>query len=989
MLRLIQSFQPQSTKPMFQRKILCVMILCATEVFLPLLGIAQHNLGMPKVVNYSRAEYKGGIQSWAITQDAYNRLYVANNEGLLVYDGTTWQKFSLPNKTILRCLKFGTDGKLYAGAQNEFGYFTPDAVGRLRFVSLKHKLPENEKNFADVWDVEIGNNSVFYRTNKHIFELTNNKIIIHPTASTWLAIFLHKGALLAQDASKGILIYNNYRWQTYIAKSQLPAELNITDATQYQKDTTLLCTIKHGLFLLTNHTLLPFAIPGAYQHNHYTALTVLKDNTLYIGTYSKGIYHVSRNGTLLENINAQYNLQNNTVQCLYEDSGGNIWAGLDNGISYIALNNGIKHINPAAFNNGAGYCVSVLKNEMFFALSTGLQYVTLPYATDICAANGAATEILPGLTWHITNYKNDLLVGRDDGFWRIAHHKASCVTNNSGYWSFKSIASSDTLTAGNYTGIQYFKANTNSFTSLNNFPKFNESSRYIETDGHFLWVSHPYRGVFRLNTQTQSLKKFTHQNGFPADLDNHVFKIKNKIVFATIKGVYEYDALQDKIVPSSAYSEVFGDIPLRYLKEDSLGNVWFVQEKMLGVADYSSPKPTIHYVPELNNKMLSGFENIYAHNPQNILVGAENGFYHINYTKYLKSLRPFNVYLKLVKAVSNQDSVFWGGFGSSQAAINQIGYQFNSLHFSFASSILHNAVEYSYYLDGFDKEWYNWTNKNEKEYTNLPEGTYTFRLKARNGPSHQSAEYAFTFSIAPPWHRTWWAYVIYMCIILLLTYTLYKFLEKQQQKKQQKARLAEIKKLEDEQKQLRYEHQIALEKKAKQVIQLQNEKLEAEIEHKNAELTSMAMNLVQKKEFIYKISEELNRLNSSEQTSVGKTELKRILRRLTSDEKLDKEWEQFSTHFNSVHSDFLLLLKNTYPNLNTHELKLCAYLRMNLSSKEMARLMSISVRGVEISRYRLRKKLDLAPKEDLFQFLLNIELSEKSKGGSSKTHTHA
>ena len=955
------------------------MVVATAGAFLPWVGYCQHNLGMPKVVNYTRAEYKGGIQSWAILQDVYNRLYVANNEGLLVYDGANWQKFSLPNKTILRCMKLNADGKLYAGAQNEFGYFVPDKVGRLQFVSLKSKLPETEKNFADVWDVEICGKSVFFRTNKSIFEYNNEHITVHPTTSTWLSIFAHNGELFAHDAARGILQYTAKQWQTHLSKAQLPTKLVITDVIQYQKDTSLLCTVKNGLFLLAQRKLSPFPIMGAHSHNHYTALSVLKDNSLYVGTYSNGIYHVSRNGTLLENINAQYSLQNNTIRCLHADSQGNIWTGLDNGISYIALNNGIKHINPVAFNNGAGYGATVFNNEIYFALSTGVQYAPLPQSTDITTANHRTSAALSGQTWNIITRNKSLLVGKDDGFWQITNHKGSLVADNSGYWNFKPIGKSDTVAAGYYTGVQFFKANVRDFTNIGAFPNFVESSRYLETDGHLIWVSHPYRGVFQLNTKTQEVKKFTSHEGLPSDLDNHVFKIKDKIVFATIRGVYEYDATRDKIVASPKYLSVFGTIPLRYLKEDQLGNIWFVQEKMLGVADYTSKQPSIYYMPEINNKMLSGFENIYPYDIQNIVVGAENGFYHINYAKYLKSLRSFKVYLKSVKSVGNRDSVFWGGFGSTSSAINKISYQFNSLHFSFASSILDNPAEYSYYLEGFEKEWYNWTDKNEKEYTNLPEGTYTFRLKARTSPSYESAEYAFSFSISPPWHRTWWAYIIYTLLIFVMLLGVYKFLEKLQQKKQQQSHLAELKRFEDEQKQLRYAHQIVLEKKAKEVIQLQNEKLEAEILHKNAELTSMATNLVQKKEFIYKITEELSKLNSSEKSMIERSELKKILKSLTSDEKLDKEWEQFSIHFNSVHRDFLVRLKDSFPNLNAHDLKLCAYLRMNLSSKEMARLMSISVRGVEISRYRLRKKLELSPKEDLFQFLLNIELSQKGK----------
>jgi DNA-binding CsgD family transcriptional regulator len=90
---------------------------------------------------------------------------------------------------------------------------------------------------------------------------------------------------------------------------------------------------------------------------------------------------------------------------------------------------------------------------------------------------------------------------------------------------------------------------------------------------------------------------------------------------------------------------------------------------------------------------------------------------------------------------------------------------------------------------------------------------------------------------------------------------------------------------------------------------------------------------------------------------------------------MDQGWEQFAFHFDRVHSDFLAALKQEYPQLTANEQKLCAYLRMNLSTKEIAGLMNISVRGVEISRYRLRKKLQIPTETNLFQFLLAIKSS--------------
>lgn len=102
-------------------------------------------------------------------------------------------------------------------------------------------------------------------------------------------------------------------------------------------------------------------------------------------------------------------------------------------------------------------------------------------------------------------------------------------------------------------------------------------------------------------------------------------------------------------------------------------------------------------------------------------------------------------------------------------------------------------------------------------------------------------------------------------------------------------------------------------------------------------------------------------------------DLKKMIKTLNEDENMDKEWENFSSHFDKVHSDFLVALKEKHPAITPSELKLSAYLRMNLSTKEIAQLMNISVRGVEIGRYRLRKKLAIATETSLFDYLINVQ----------------
>jgi ligand-binding sensor domain-containing protein/DNA-binding CsgD family transcriptional regulator len=956
-------------------------------LFFAMQGKGQSFIGQREIVNFSKQEYNGGTQNWAIKQDSKGRIYIANNEGLLVYNGTIWQLYPVPNNTILRSIEFGKDGKLYAGAQDEIGYFAPDPTGKLVYTSLKSLLSETEKTFADVWDIVTLGDEVFFRTSYKIFRLSNNRVIAHPPISSWLSLRKHHNQLIAFDEKAGVLTYKNGQWETIIHRESLPANFFITDMIPFGKDTSLVCTPGNGLYCLYNNTLQPFNVKSTtIGQQHFTALTPIDANHFLAGTYFNGVYLINRQGQVLENISVKSGLQNNTIRRLFCDATDNIWLGLDNGLSFIAFGNAIKHINPASFNNGGGYGVKALGNNLYFALSTGVLRLPFQQNNDFTTLQDNLQPLLEGQTWNLNVMGNNILAGRDDGFWNISGKAIRLMTAETGFWTFQQLPGSagELIAAGNYRGIRLFENNNANYIDKGSISAFNESARYLETDEKNIWVSHPYRGVYKISLPDYSIKLFTDKDGLPSSLNNHVFKIKGKIVVATVKGIYEYDEKSGTMFPSPTYARVFGDRPIRYLKDDARGNIWFVQEKLPGVADYSSKEPVIVYISELKNRILSGFENIYPYNNQNIFIGAENGFYHINYEKYRQNIRPFKVYITAVKIFAGKDSVLYGGYDTTDSAVKAkttaVSYTWNSFHFSYSASLygLQPGIEYSYYLEGFDKGWSEWTKKPEKDYTNLPAGSYTFRLKAKNNSDNISDECSYTFAITPPWYRTIWSYILYAVIVVFLLYCLFRYQAKKHQIKLVQRRLADQKKYEEEQKQMAYQHQIELEKSEKEIIRLQNEKLENEITHKNAELASSAMNLVHRKEFILKLKTELQQLQKSGKAAEEMPELKKILKVLGDEEKLNDEWKQFSHHFNNVHSDFLNVLKERHPSLKPHELKLCAYLRMNLSTKEIAQLMSISVRGVEISRYRLRKKLGLLTETNLVEFLFDVNSGKRT-----------
>lgn len=959
-----------------------ITLLFFIVFFCDFMGFSQTLISQIEVKGFKRNEYKAGTQNWNIKQDANKRLYIANNEGLLVYDGTNWSLYPVPNKTILRSIDFDTKGKLFVGAQDELGYFAPDKVGRLCFTSLKNLLPIKDRSFTDVWQLEVNGKDVFFRTDMKIFKFDGQKMKVYPAKSSWLSLYKHEGKILAQDKELGLLIYQNNVWKPFISKEKLPDNFLITDLIPYQKGRSLLSTVNHGLFLLRNDKLTAFHLNSdkINPKQHFTSLTILNTGDLLIGTYFNGIYRVSKKRKVLENISSRNGMPNNTVRCVFADSKNNVWAGLDNGLAFFTYNNTLKLINPPAFNNGAGYGVEMFKNDLYFALSTGLLWYRPHSASDLSVLTEEPKTVIEGLTWNLSLINNQLLAGRDDGLFAIQNKKANPIIQSTGYWTCRAIQEKEKLKiiAGNYLGVRFFEMNLKKFEDKGVLEKFKESSRYIEANSNSIWVSHPYQGVYNIRLSDKSIKLFSGKEGLPTDLNNHVFKIKGSIVFATPKGIYEYDSVNDTIFKSKTYAKIFGEKPIRYLKEDDKGNIWFVQEKMLGVVDFSSRKPKMHYIPELNNKIVSGFENIFPYDNHNILIGGEAGFYHLNYKKYIENIKPFSVYVSQVKTSGIIDSVLFGGYTLQKDKIVKkikIPYQLNSLRFAYTASIYQqsNDLEYSYYLEGFDMNWSIWSNNTEKEYTNLPAGTYTFKVKARKSPSHESSVYEFTFTILPPWYQTIWAYALYFILLASSLFILLKYQERIQRKKEEAKRLADLQEFQEEQEQQTYQHKLELAESEKETVRLRNEKLNDEIKHKNAELASSTMHLVQKKELIVKLKKELQQIQKNSQVETNKKELKKLIKTLSEEAKLDDEWENFSKHFNNVHGDFLSILKKKFPNLSPHNLRLCAYLRMNLSSKEIAPLMGISIRGVEVNRYRLRKKLDLSTEVNLIEYLLSIE----------------
>ena len=950
----------------------------------PVIGYCQNTIGLPDVSNYYKGTYNAGLQNWDIKQDRNGIIYVANNEGLLSFDGRYWNLYPLPNKTIARSIEIGADKRIYVGGQDELGYYAPAINGKLEYISLTRLIPEKDRSFGDVWDIVSIKKDLFFRTPSKIFKITNEAVAVYNAPSEWVFMGVCNGHLFSQDTKEGLLTYENNVWAQLPTANKLPANDPITAILPIQKGGIIITTLKNGLFTFADHVFskINSTATAVFERERIYSAISISPEWIALATNNGGVYITDIKGQLIQSFSKNEGLQDNNVLSIFLDKQSNLWLGLNNGIDFIAYNSSIKRITPFS-QEGSGYAAIVHKNHLYAGTSAGLFKVPLQPNKDLSFSKGNFLPVAnsSGQVWGLAEINGKLLMGHHEGAFEINDNTAQQISSIPGFWNFTPMSSvypSARTVAGNYKGLTFFNYTNNAFSIAENMPAFNESSRFVALDKYDnIWVSHPYHGVYKITVAKDgryTKQLYTSKNGLPSTLNNHVYKIKNEVVVATEKGIFLYNQAKNIFEASGYYQKILGSQSLRYLSDDTEGNIWFIHEKNLGVVDMSGRQPEIIYLLELNNKLLSGFEFIYTLNANNIFVGGEKGFFHINYEKYKKNMPALQAQIRTVRIVADKDSLLFGGYFSevnekqiqTKAKIPEVNSDWKTIHFEYSTPLFgqQTNLEYSYKLQGFDENWAGWSNKTEKEYTNLPPGNYTFQIKVRNNLGNESEQVLYSFKILPSWYMSKLAYFIYFLLLCLAIYFLNRW-------QRNKYRLQKIR-YEEEQKKLQYLHQLEIDKAANELVILRNEKLQAEVDFKNSELATSAMHLVQKGELLTKVKTELNRLIKVLDNEKPISELKKMIKVLSEDDKMDKNWEHFAQHFDKVHRDFVVILKEKHTTITGNELKLSAYLRMNLSTKEIAQLMNISVRGIEISRYRLRKKLGISSEVNLFDYLISL-----------------
>ncbi|RTY84958.1 histidine kinase [Flavobacterium sp. GSP27] len=891
---------------------------------------------LPFVENYNKSDYKGDNQIWNVAQGNDDAMYFANNYYLLRYDGVKWEKYTLPNKTIIRSILVDGD-RIYSGSYKEFGYWYRKK-GKMLYVSLsdKTKVFEDSDN-EEIWKIFKFKGKIYFQSFNGIF-LYDGKVIKKEKFSFLISYcFVVDDQLLVASVENGIYKMNNSTFEKIQRWSIL--ENNVIHAIGKFQNKTYIFTKKNGVYIDDKGVLSTWKNPlnTILKTANINAAAFIKNNKLVIGTASKGVYLFDLKTNSYKNINRNNVLMNNSILSMGLDKENDLWLGLDNGIAHVEVNSPISIFYDNSGVLGSVYSVATIDKGYLMASNHG-----------IFKLEGNQFSIVPnteGQAWNISKINNKYLIGHNEGtfvYEKGLFYKLSAVH---GGWNVAKSSINNSYLQATYSGVIIY----NDIDDLNQKKSIKglvKPIKYVaQNRKNEIWAADNNRGLYRIlyndAYETTAIENVTQRSKISNDFGVKIFEFRNEILFLINKSWYTYNSITNQLEKDKLFNSNFKNISNIATIDE---NHFIVLQSGLLYHIYANANKFVwnviqekYYSGKIINDNLKIFKN-----KESYLLNLDDGFISLQ----LKQEKKQNTNIKIEafsedSLIHNKSRINY----NSELKIHVISGKFGAAK----PNLFYKTTNTSRFIP--IKEGLIVLN-------NLSSGDHSVTIYGNDGLNYTTIS-NFQFIVAKPWYFSFWMISLYLIVISTILYLYYKW-----------NKIRYVQKLEFRDEELKHQNKILeMELKAQNKLNIQEyEKhiLELELQTKSSEVAGKSLSIAKQSEMIERIQ---GILDSESDFNKLKSDIKKVIKI----NALNKhEWETFENNLNQIHNEFIVKLAKKYPNLTSKDIKLCIYLKMNLSSKEIAPMMNISFRGVELQRYRLRKKLNLNQEENLSKFLLNI-----------------
>ncbi|NOU46770.1 MAG: hypothetical protein HOO86_06885 [Bacteroidales bacterium] len=921
------------------------------------------------VNSYKKADYGGGNQNWDISINEKGVVFVANNAGLLVLDGSGTHLYKIPGNQIIRSVAAIGD-RVYTGSFEEFGYWQLNESTAWEYHSLVSLLKNFDFHNEEIWSIVQHKNKIYFQSFGAIFYYDQQTI--EPLQIPGSVLFLLQcGEHLYTQHVQGKLYEIIDKQLIGVSGSEIFSQTEIKTILALDHNNLLIGTSSKGLFKYNGSNFEPWKTEINASLIESTVNKGLRiGNNLVFGTILNGVFIMDMTGKAIDHFHSGNSLQNNTILALKSDTDGNLWVGMDKGIDYLSFNTPIDVYHETELNIGMVYTAALYNNELYVGTNQGVYYYSLngDGLVDDC-------RFLPnsqGQVWFLKKISGKLYCGMNSGTYVIENHNLIRVCDVSGGYNLVNAraGNKELYLQSTYYSIVVFEKNENIWEKSHLLDGFVAPVRYLEMDhlGNIL-LGHSITGLYLLQPDatyrsSAMVKKIGEPEGlfFPA---SRVCKVDNRIVIPGSDSLYQWDAIHGKIVPFTELNIQLGDFKAsKNIIPVSDDQYWMVNGKEAGLFEIRFGKARLIYriIPEaFGIELVENNENIVALNDSLHLICIENGFAILNIHKMnqLTELTGPPVIKKITISNGDNEIKTYSKPWESQKSLKNV---FNNIRITFASEEPVGKKNYfRYQLQGFESDWNEWETTSTVTYNRLPPGEYKFRVKTLTNKGIETDTSVLSFEILQPWYLTYFAFFVYFILTITFVSLIRTNYKRRRWRHQEQALKLENEKMR------------ALKDKAEaEMIKVANERLQSVVSLKNMELAKNTMSIIRKNEALIEVKDEIGKQKEELGYRLPNKYFDNIVRLIDKNITSDHDWEIFESHFDQAHENFFKKLKAQYPDLTPHDFRLCAYLKLNLSSKEIAPLLNITIRGVEEKRYRLRKRLNLASDQGLTEFIMKF-----------------
>lgn len=734
-------------------------------------GQSDYSLyGSLKVTNYSSKDYKGNPQVFSISQSEEGVMFFTNMKGVLEYDGENWVTHPLPDKA--ESLNLINTPRFFVTSTSGLGEFVINEKGQFEYVGRNENLPEDIKEYYNV---------VYFEGNylisdfQHVIVLNEDLQVIDKYTNsdqTISDLSVLSDGVYFRGAGNDIVSYDGSDFNVNI-KTPFDSENPVVSIFEFNGE-KIFVTQDGRLFGQYAGSLYE-----VYSDENLSVKTVIPidDKFISIGTYVDGVVILDRKFEPVYRVNTNRGLNDGTILSQFVDAEKNLWLGTSNGISKIDLMSPVITYQNL-FNEATIEDLAVFQDELVMATGGGA-YI-LNKTGHVEKIHGIDDDCY-GLKELPTQDGMSLFISALYDVFLFDGNEVKSIAQGGPYNVVQSPFDKNVYVVLHYDGLQVLKYSNGTYQQLCYESNFSEGEpfNFIITDEGDIWIgTKPNDGVYRINIKTLgtdnvSFQRYYTDEGLPTG-QTYLVEYEGEIYCATDFGAYKFNG--EKFEPTSQFGIDFSKTGqgVHRISADPLGNVWmvlFMDEDNTVEIGYSDKSEGYVW----HSEYFSGYNEYIVHSiyhqDENVTwLGGPGGL--MSFDKRRVATRNAN-FKTLIREVSFGEELLYGGNGLFQETYELNYGSKDKVEFIFAANTFHSEdkTQYSFRLEGYDDQWSEWTSTTKEDYS-LSEGTYTFKVKARNAHGDVSEEVSFTFTILPPWYRTWWAYTLFFIGLVILIYIL-------------------------------------------------------------------------------------------------------------------------------------------------------------------------------------------------------------------------